>query len=264
MSEGRNYTIQSHRCNEGQIQVEMETKQAIISELDSESQLWPGVNERMRIRCDRIRDRAILDFYNSNEDIITITNKRGIKCFESSRKVLPIPFSQFYNDFIKTKYENVSFHQFMELIPFYVFPCAVGWSSSCVCKNCSNFAYGVKLLTRLGEDHKIESVQNLKFEDCLERHVCDAKDYYKTLNCLRKREHDYCFGHIKYDQGCQQCNHSCTSNLVDFLIGEFDGVVLNETIRFPRLAPFGKERWLPIKSGLQIILNCEFNFIFKI
>ena len=249
MSEGRSYKIESHRCNLGQIQIDEQLKKSIIAKLDEDSQHWPGIQERMRIRCDSIRDRSILEFYNSNENIEIVTNKRNIRCFESSRKVLPIRLTQYFNDFVKPQHPKLSFNKFRQLVPYYIFECHVGWSTSCVCRHCSNFGYGVELLNKLGAEKDIVAIQNLKFEDFLTKHVCNASDYFMTLNCFRKRLHDYCYGHIKKVSDCQQCQHSCQSKLMEFVLNACDGIDLDGDVRFARLAQFGKDRWLPIKSS---------------
>ena len=115
-----------------------------------------------------------------------------------------------------------------------------------------------------------DNIQLLALDDSvLEKHVCQSDCYFTTLNCFRKRVHAYCYGHIKNVQDCQQCQHSCDSKLMKFVLNEFNDCTLNETIRFARLAQFGKDRWLPIKSGLQkryfyfnSLLNSFFSFSF--
>ena len=205
----------------------------------------------MRKRCDKIRDRSLIEFYDNNHEIGIITNKRGIQCYEASRKVLPIRFEQFFKDFIQPFYDQITYGQFRALVPFYIFECAVGWSTSCVCRHCCNFRFGIELIHQLANRHNVQSMKELNYEVALEKHVCHSDDYFQALNCMRLRNHNYCYAHIKRESNCLQCMHSCQSRLMDYILDAFKEFQLTtENVRFARLAEFGKDRWLPIKPGL--------------
>ena len=124
---GHNYPIESERKNKGQVRVSPEIKSKIIKDIDDAAQYWPGVAELIHLKCSSVTDDSLKSFYTTKANIVP---KRSVDHYQMSRKVLPVRFIDYYNEEIKSQYSAVSFHQFMSLVPYHVFPVNIGWSHS--------------------------------------------------------------------------------------------------------------------------------------
>ena len=124
---GHEYPIEVLRSNKGQVRVSPEIKSAIIKAVDDASQYWPGIAESIHLKCSSVTDDSLKSFYTKEARIV---QKRSVDHYQMSRKVLPVRYIDFFNEEIKPKYPTVSFHQFLSLVPYHVFPVNIGWSHS--------------------------------------------------------------------------------------------------------------------------------------
>ena len=241
---GLKYQIKSNRKCHGQINIEDQVKKTIVETIESDSQLWPSVNMKAQIPCSSVKDRVLTAFYETQCEQ---SEKRGTKQYKADRKVLPISFESHWRLNIKTKFPQVSFYQYLLLVPFWIHACHLGWSNSCRCHYCSNFAFSLDLLQKIAEMYMIEDMLDLSFESLLEHDVC-SRDYQSIVQCFRKRRSNYCFNHVKRMENCASCTHSCESRISQFIYSMIGDIAIEGMVPFPRLKQIQKDKYIPLRA----------------